>query len=161
MPPCSVSSSEEWEEQSKLRPDGCEKEVKTEHLVQHLSIRKKERDYGEEVAGDRKGFQVFSFCRMTKSNLGRKVFISFSISRPQFLFGGSQEETHSRNLESGTMEECCLLPCSQAHIQLLFLYILEPTVTDSATHSGQDSPALIINRDEVPSRQSDGGGFLS
>lgn len=137
------------------------KEVKTEHLAQRLSIKKKERDYGEEVAGDSKGFQVFSFCRMTKSNLGRKVFISFSISRPQFLFGGSQEETHSRNLESGTMEECCLLPCSQAHIQLLFLYILEPTVTDSATHSGQDSPALIINREEVPSRQSDGGDFLS
>lgn len=84
------------------------KEVKTEHLAQRLSIRKKERDYGEEVAGDSKGFQVFSFCRMTKSNLGRKVFISFSISRPQFLFGGSQEETHSRNLESGTMEELLL-----------------------------------------------------
>lgn len=69
------------------------KEVKTEHLAQRLSTKKKERDYGEEVAGDSKSFQVFfSFCHMTKSNLEKKVFISFSLFRLQFIFGGSQEE---------------------------------------------------------------------
>lgn len=59
------------------------------------------------------------------------------------------------------MEECCSLPCSSVHIQLLFLYILGSAATDSAAHSGQDSPALIVSQEEVPSRQSDGGSFLS
>lgn len=56
---------------------------------------------------------------MIKCNLGRNEFISL-----YELYSTSLRDTQARTqarVEVATMEGCCLLACSQAHIQLLFL----------------------------------------
>lgn len=63
------------------------------------------------------------------------------------------EEGQSRNsvleLEVETMEDCCLLPCSQSLDQLAFFTSWAHLPRDSATHSGQGPPAPILSRDNL------------
>lgn len=56
---------------------------------------------------------------MTKSSLGTKGFI-FS-RRFSLVSRGRQGRNLGVGTEAQTMEKCCLLPCSPAHIRLLIL----------------------------------------
>ena len=57
---------------------------------------------------------------MAESNLERKGFISFSISRPSPREVG--QKLKQAGTEAESMDECCLLFCSFYLTQLAFLY---------------------------------------
>lgn len=55
----------------------------------------------------------------------------------------------STTLEAGTTEDCCVLPYSQAELQLTNFYTAQGQLPrDCAAHSGLGSPTLIINQDK-------------
>lgn len=67
-----------------------------------------------------------------------------------------------QELDAVTMEECCLLTCSQAHELSYFCYIAQTYLPrNDTTHSGLGPLAAISNQEyattDMPAGQSGGG----
>lgn len=107
----------------------------------------------------------FGFCGsdniLTKSNLGRKEFISSCTLQP--IIGKKvRARSQGRNLVAGTegqaMKEYCLPVCPPCLAQLLFLNAYQTTCSVGSTVHSQ--PWIIKNPADLPTGQTDAGSSL-
>jgi hypothetical protein len=72
----------------------------------------------------------------SNSNLVRKGLFYLIVPGTNVSLKEVRAGTQGRNLEQKPIAECCLLDCFLSHAQLVFLYIQDHMIGDSAAHSG-------------------------
>lgn len=99
------------------------------------------------------GYIHFCCCdkTLTKTNLGRKKFISFLTLRLQSSTEDGQDRNTSEALAVETIESRCLLACS---LRLMLSYLPYTAQVHlprkGTTHSGLGPPTLISNQENIP-----------